>query len=42
MPPKKVNAKEGLSNLVEKESKQLQGETGGDSLKKSLAIIGIF
>ena len=42
MLPKKVNANEGSSNLVEKESKQLQGETCGDSLKKSLAIIGIF
>ena len=38
----KVNAKEGSSNLVEKESKQLQGETCGDSVKKSLALIGIF
>ena len=38
----KNNEKEDSSNLIDEESKQLQGETCGDSLKKSLTIIGII
>ena len=38
----KNNEKEDSSNLVDEESKQLQGETLGDSLKNSLTIISII
>ena len=38
----KSNEKEDLSNLVDKESKQSQGETPGDSRKKPSTIIGII
>ena len=36
------NQKEDSFNLVDEKSKQLQGETPGDSLKKSLTIIGVI
>ena len=36
------NEKEDSCNLVDEKSKQLQSETRGDSLKKSLTIIGII
>ena len=38
----KNNGKEDSSNLDDEKSKQLQGETPGDSLKKSLTIIGMI
>ena len=38
---RKANSKKISSNPVHEESKQLQGETCGDSLKKSLATFGI-
>ena len=38
----KNNEKEGSSNLVDGKSKQLQDETSGDSLQKTLTTIGII
>ena len=38
----KNNGKEDSSNLDGEKSKQLQGETHGDSLQKSLTIIGMI